>query len=392
MRPKLTFNDSIWNAYELKDIVSFSKGKNVSLDIVTETGFPAMMYGDIYIKYDTFFNKVDYCIPIELSKDSTIIDKNTILMTCTGETAIDIGKSICYLGETPICIGGDILALKCTDNTDAKFLCLQLNTYDKIKERARLSQGHSVVHLYQHHIEKSKIYKPDLATQTKIATFLNLYYKKIELQKKKIEQLNKLFTKAIDKISHLIDKKIQFYQCYVKASEGGTPSTSCPEYYENGNVPFVKIEDLYKKYIYNTQAFITEVGLKKSSAWLIPINSIIYSNGATIGEISLNKIEVATKQGILGIVPKKFILSEFLYYYMKTEYFRREICKITTHGTMMCAYLKDIDKINLYIPDINTQQYVVNKLNTIYTKIELEKQKLKAMEKYKRGLLQQLFV
>ena len=64
MRPKLTFNDSIWNAYELKDIVSFSKGKNVSLDIVTETGFPAMMYGDIYIKYDTFFNKVDYCIPI----------------------------------------------------------------------------------------------------------------------------------------------------------------------------------------------------------------------------------------------------------------------------------------------------------------------------------------
>ena len=206
MRPKLTFNDSIWNAYELKDIVSFSKGKNVSLDIVTETGFPAMMYGDIYIKYDTFFNKVDYCIPIELSKDSTIIDKNTILMTCTGETAIDIGKSVCYLGETPICIGGDILALKCTDNTDAKFLCLQLNTYDKIKERARLSQGHSVVHLYQHHLEKSKIYKPDIATQTKIATFLNLYYKKIELQRKKVDLLKLQRHQIINTIFKFDDK------------------------------------------------------------------------------------------------------------------------------------------------------------------------------------------
>ena len=233
---------------------------------------------------------------------------------------------------------------------------------------------------------------PSIEEQTKIATFLNLYYKKIELQKKKIEQLNKLFTKAIDKISHLIDKKISFCQCYVKASEGGTPSTTYTEYYENGTIPFVKIEDLYKKFIYNTQTFITELGLKKSSAWLIPINSVIYSNGATIGEISLNKIEVATKQGILGIVPQEFLLSEFLYYYMKTEYFRREICKITTHGTMMCAYLKDIDKIDMYIPDINTQKNELNKLNSIYKKIELEKQKLEAMEKYKQGLLQQLFV
>ena len=233
---------------------------------------------------------------------------------------------------------------------------------------------------------------PSIKEQTKIATFLNLYYKKIELQRKKVEQLKKIFTKGIDKISHIMDKKISFYQCYVKASEGGTPSTSYPEYYENGNVPFVKIEDLYKKYIYNTQAFITELGLKKSSAWKVPINSVIYSNGATIGEISINKIEVATKQGILGVVPKEFLLPEFLYYYMKTEYFRKEICKITTHGTMMSAYLKDIDKINMYIPDVDTQQGVVNKLNTLYKKIELEKQKLEVMEKYKRGLLQQLFI
>ena len=46
------------------------------------------------------------------------------------------------------------------------------------------------------------------------------------------------------------------------------------------------------------------MGLKKSSAWVVPKQSVIFSNGATIGAISINTYDVTTKQGILGIVPK----------------------------------------------------------------------------------------
>ena len=103
-----------------------------------------------------------------------------------------------------------------------------------------------------------------------------------------------------------------FKNIYKVASEGGTPSTLDTENYKNGKLPFIKIDDLNQHYLTSAKYFITEKGLKKSSAWLVPENSIIYSNGATIGACSINKIPVTTKQGILGIVPKSNFSVEFL--------------------------------------------------------------------------------
>lgn len=78
-----------------------------------------------------------------------------------------------------------------------------------------------------------------------------------------------------------------FETLYSKAGEGGTPTTSNTEFYDNGSIPFIKIDDLSNKYLSANKDYITELGLKKSSAWLIPTHSIIYSNGATIGAISI---------------------------------------------------------------------------------------------------------
>ena len=82
-------------------------------------------------------------------------------------------------------------------------------------------------------------------------------------------------------------KLYPFSSFYIKAGEGGTPTTSVVEYYTEGTIPFIKIEDLSCKYLTNNKDFITELGMQKSSAWLIPSKSVIYSNGATIGAISM---------------------------------------------------------------------------------------------------------
>ncbi|MEE3390939.1 MAG: restriction endonuclease subunit S [Candidatus Cryptobacteroides sp.] len=101
---------------------------------------------------------------------------------------------------------------------------------------------------------------------------------------------------------------------YERAGEGGTPSTSIKEYYDGGEIPFVKIDDLSSMYLTKNKEFITTEGLSKSSAWMIPEHSVIYSNGATIGSISINTYPVTTKQGILGIVPLKGVQTEYIYY------------------------------------------------------------------------------
>ena len=238
-----------------------------------------------------------------------------------------------------------------------------------------------------HYVPKEK------KEQTKIATLLHLIDERIATQNKIIEDLKKLKCAIIDyTIETLQTDYIDFSEVYDMAGEGGTPSTSNMEYYENGCIPFVKIEDLKQKYLVSNKDHITELGLQKSSAWLIPTNSILFSNGATIGEISITTYPVCTKQGILGIVPKVNFDTEYLYYLMSSRYFKREICRIITEGTMKTAYLKDINKIRCPIPSKAIQQEIVSLPSVLDTKIEIEQRILEKFICQKQYLLRQMFI
>lgn len=147
-----------------------------------------------------------------------------------------------------------------------------------------------------------------------------------------------------------------------------------------------------QKYLVSNNDYITELGLRKSSAWLIPINSILFSNGATIGEISITTYPVCTKQGILGIVPKANIDSEYLYYLMSSRYFKKEICRIITEGTMKTAYLKDINKIHCPVPSKAIQREIVKIPSALNAKIETEQSILHKLLCQKQYLLRQMFI
>jgi len=232
------------------------------------------------------------------------------------------------------------------------------------------------------------------AEQRKIADFLNLINERIETQKKVIEKYESLIKGITDKVFHAsnVDFLRSFEMLYKDAGEGGTPSTSNPQYYENGTIPFIKIDDLSQKYLVAHKDCITQVGLRNSSAWLIPAGSVIYSNGATIGAISINTYPVSTKQGILGIVPNDSVCAEYLYYLMTSKYFRKQVHRIITEGTMKTAYLKDINKILCPVPNIDEQQRLAKSMSSVTRKIETEKATLDAFILQKRYLLSHLFI
>ena len=176
------------------------------------------------------------------------------------------------------------------------------------------------------------------------------------------------------------------------ADKRETKSLSNIEFYKNGNIPFIKIDDLSNKYLLTNKDYITELGLKKSSAWLIPANSIIYSNGATIGAISINKYQICTKQGILGIVPNSNIDVEYLYYFMRSSYFQKEVERVVTEGTMRTAYLKDINHIKCPIPDLDRQKEISLLLSVLSLKEDVERQLLQKYQIHKQYLLSQMFI
>ena len=242
-------------------------------------------------------------------------------------------------------------------------------------------------------LKKLKIIYGEESERNKIVNLLCLLDERIATQNKIIEKLQSLIKGLIDDIITLkCGQLVAFETLYSKAGEGGTPTTSNTEFYDNGSIPFIKIDDLSNKYLSANKDYITELGLKKSSAWLIPTHSIIYSNGATIGAISINKYPVCTKQGILGIVPNTNIDVEFLYYFMQSSYFQKEVERVVTEGTMKTAYLKDINHIKCPIPDLDRQKEISHLLSVLSLKEDVERQLLQKYQIQKQYLLRKMFI
>ncbi|MEM0327965.1 MAG: restriction endonuclease subunit S [Thermoproteota archaeon] len=183
---------------------------------------------------------------------------------------------------------------------------------------------------------------------------------------------------------------VRLTEVCMKIKAGGTPLTSKKEYY-GGNIPFVKIEDLTAshKYLRSTSITITEVGLRNSSAWLVPPKSLLVAMYGSIGAMAINEIEVATNQAILAMIPKEKKTSvEFLFYlltYLK-PYLER-YAKQTTQANLTAEIIKNF---KAPFPNYFEQQKIAEILSTVDKAIQKTNEVIAKTERLKKGLMQEL--
>ncbi|MDE2785414.1 MAG: N-6 DNA methylase [Chloroflexota bacterium] len=86
---------------------------------------------------------------------------------------------------------------------------------------------------------------------------------------------------------------------------GGTPKSDEPQYWD-GDIPWITLVDLpaddFISEIKTTERTITDAGLARSAAKIIPADSVVVSSRATIGRVGINRIPLATNQGFKNIV------------------------------------------------------------------------------------------
>ena len=323
-------------------------------------------------------------------EDRYLVKENDILLARTGAST---GKSYLYRNSDGKLYFAGFLIRANIYKHNSYFVFSQLHTLRYKKWISVMSARSGQPGINSQEYASFPVYTTSLQEEDKIATFLKLLDERIITQNKIIEDLKKLKSAIIDYAINSLDTDFaKFGSLYETAGEGGTPTTSNASFYDNGKIPFVKIDDLKQKYLTENKDFITELGLQKSSAWLVPTRSILFSNGATIGEITITTYPVCTKQGILGIVPKSNIDVEFLYYFMSSTYFKKAISRIVTEGTIKTAYLKDIANILCPIPTKEKQQGIAKMPSALNSKIDYEQSLLKLFIMQKQYLLRQMFI
>lgn len=171
---------------------------------------------------------------------------------------------------------------------------------------------------------------------------------------------------------------------------GGTPNRSTLEFYEHGDIPWLKTGELKNKFIHHTEEMITELAVQKSSAKLVPENSVIVAMyGATVGNLSINKIPLTTNQACCSILPKEEKLNEeFLYYYLLKD--KEKLIKMAAGGAQPNISQQLIKDYEILLPSLKEQQKIAEILSSVDAAIEKTEQVIAKTEEVKKGLMQQL--
>lgn len=100
---------------------------------------------------------------------------------------------------------------------------------------------------------------------------------------------------------------------FAKTGSGGTPLSTKQEYYENGDIPWINSGEVNSSFMIDAKKYITEIGLKNSSAKIFPRGTILMAMyGATAGQVCLMDIEACTNQAICAVIPNNKMLTEYL--------------------------------------------------------------------------------
>ena len=151
-----------------------------------------------------------------------------------------------------------------------------------------------------------------------------------------------------------------------KIYSGGTPNTSKPEYWENGTIPWMSSGEVNLGIIYQTEKFITELGLKNSSAKFVPKNSIVIAlagQGKTRGKVARIKIDLTTNQSLASLTfDEKLVNSDYVYHFLESQY--ENLRQISSgNGNRGGLNLQMISSYQIPIPPLDVQAEIVRILD-----------------------------
>ena len=331
-REKLLTYDSKTRIMPLKDVAKIERGTRVVRGQLTETGL-----------YPVFQNALT---PMGYYDKANRLGNNTFLI-CAG-AAGQIGYS-----DVDFWAADDCYTFKCCEELENRYLFHVLkNSQHRIDAQVRRA---SIPRISREAVGNIRIPIPPLDTQNRIVNVLDNFEKicsdlniglpaEIEARQKQYEYYrDKLLTFAetgntilsraeqsraeqsraeqsralIKLLQYVFGYTVVSLQDVVKNScSGGTPKKGVSEYYEGGNIPWLRTQEVVFRDIYKTECFITESAVKNSAAKWIPENCVIVAiSGATAGRCAINKIPLTTNQHCLNLeVDPEMALYRYVYY------------------------------------------------------------------------------
>ncbi len=390
--PALRFKEftSSWTSNKVGDICDFIvPGRNKPKNFDGE--LPWITTPDIEQSGVINYSKKNLNISKEEAKTvgSKVVPKNSIIISCVGDLGL-----VAITGRELV-INQQLHAFIPKETVYFRFLLFALIIQKPYMEMVATKTA--VPYMNKDNCNSIPVVMPSLAEQTKIANFLTAVDEKITQLSQKCELITQ-YKKGV--MQQIFSQKLRFkgddgqdfpdweqkrLGDISKFFSGGTPLTTNKSFY-NGNIAFIKSGEISAE---RTAQFITEIGLKGSSAKMVSSGDLLYAlYGATSGEVAISRISGAINQAVLCIRSK--LNTYYLYSYLR--HMKSSILETYLQGGQGNLSAEIIKSLVLPCPNDNEQNKIANFLTAIDDKLTHTQNQLAAAKQYKQGLLQQMFV
>jgi type I restriction enzyme S subunit len=335
-----------WEMVNINDVCRPKQWKTLSTEKLLKTGYP--VYGANGII--GFYNEFTHDVP-------------TLVITCRGATCGAV-----HITEPKSYVNGNAMALdNISDDIEIKFLYYYLSN----RGFKDVISGSAQPQITREGLKNLKIPLPPLATQKRIADILDaadaLRRKDQELLKKYDELAQAIFIDMFgDPVKNEKGWEVKKISDIFEVKSGGTPSTKNSKYWASGTIPWIGSNMCKDRIVFvSDNKFITNDGLKNSSAKLIPANTVIVALvGATIGRVGLIKFETSTNQNVAALIPKNHCNTNDIYtfYMMLSNYHKFDELGGDKFKMANLSFIKSLPYLN---PPIDLQRKFANVINQI---------------------------
>ncbi|ABC56884.1 restriction endonuclease subunit S [Methanosphaera stadtmanae] len=284
------------------------------------------------------------------------------------------------------------ICFEITNKINSNFLKIYFDSNKWNKEMYKIAvegaRNHGLLNIPINDFFNTKHLFPSISEQEKIADFLSAIDKKIGFMEKKhtlYQNIKKYYSHVL--FSNTSDWNKKNLKDIAIIKMGFTPSTKKEEYW-NGNIKWLAVSDMGSKYISKTKKHITKIAIGKKE--IIKKDTLVMSFKLTIGKLGILKEDMYSNEAICNFQWKnKNINTEFMYYYLSS-------INLKKYGSQAAKGItlnkETLNMIPIRIPSYETQINIVNILSNIDIKLEYLSKKINYEKRYKKDLLQKMFV
>lgn len=387
--PRLRFKGftGAWEEKVLGENASFTKGSGYSKSDLTDSGFPIILYGRLYTKYENIIENVDTFVSCDKNALKSL--GNEVIVPASGETAEDIARASAVYQQDVI-LGGDLNIITPNENIASPFLALTLTNGKSNQELAKKAQGKSVVHLRNDDLRACKISFPSFLEQTHLGLFFRRLDNQIAESRAVLEKSRQLKKAMLAKMFPANGEKIP--KIRFKGFEGEWKTRSLRDVLEierKGKAQYQKLQAGNVPYL-DAEFLNGGVKILTDAVSDVDVNDIlIIWDGSNAGKVYTGF------NGVLGSTLKSYrtnadCSSMFLY----QELVRNAEVIFSQYRTPNIPHvIKDFsDEYNFLMPSYTEQTAIGNFFRQLDETIALQTAEVEKLNQLKKGLLAAMLV